>query len=1811
MVWEEEGYIYYTNKPPDGNWSTPTAISGCPQNSYDPALTVDTNNALHLVWWSSDLIGLYGVLYAFKPNGSTWSSPERIAPDSSEIEGTDVAVDSSGTVHAVWSYPLSDSHYVWHASKPPGGTWSSPANLSSNFSYSTDPSIAVDSADTVHVVWKGTSYGDYEILYACKPDGGSWTSPFNVSDDSAASYEPSLAVDDADALHVVWRDSTWSVLYKTRPGGGEWQATELVGSNMLGLYRAPVIAVEGDGKHVAWQSPRGEIFFAYKLGGAAWSVAENVSNSLGSSGAPDLVVDDTGMLHLVWEDDTLGSREILYSSGTPGVAPPPNPPSDLVATAISSTAITLSWHDNSGDESDFHIERSPDGTSGWLQIATSGSNATSYQDDGLTCNETYYYRVRAHRHGDAQYSAYSNTASATTQTCSLPAPSGLSAISVSSGTIDLTWQDNSMGESDFHVERSPNGVSGWIEIATVGADVTTYQNTGLACDTTYYYRVRAHRHSDGQYSDYSNIANASTQTCPVLDLSASSKEADRSLVIPGGSLLYTITLTNTGNAVASGARLTDTLPAQVTWANNLSASNGSWGYSPASRAITWTGTVSVGVPVAVTFQVTVSNSLPVGTIVTNTVAIHDGVGTVITRSAWVMVYQDDIQGPVIGIPSYLSSVPNNEPVTVTVQVSDQTTGGHGVLSATLRYGYVAPYTQSIITGSGPGGNGDGVWTFVIPAQGDVREGQTLRFSLEACDGDNSPACSANDDGGGYFAIVVADDDMAAPTFTNPAPITATDSMPIILQVDVADPSGIYDTSSSTASVYLEWDTDGELDGDVAGRLGMGLSSGDTYQADAAIGPFPAGTAVVWRAWAEDDDNSRSGAWSPAYTLDIHDDDAQGPAIGAPSYASSVPSDEPVTVTVQVSDQATGGHGVLSATLRYGYTAPYNQSSVPGGGPGGDGDGLWIFVISAQGDVYEGQTLRFFLDASDNDDSPACSVNNNGGNYFAVAIGDDDTQGPVIGAPAYSSPTLSNASITVTVGIFDQATGTYGVLSATLSSGYAAPYNQHNVSGSGPGGNGDGTWTFVIPAQGDAHEGQTLRFSLEACDGDNSPACSVNDGGGSHFAVAIADDDAAPPLFTNNTPTMAADSESVFLQVEITDSSGVYDDDSSTASVYLEWDTDGELDDDVAGSLDMDLFSGDTYRADMAIGPFPAGTVVVWRVWAEDDDNSRSGAWSPVYTVDIRDDDTQGPVIGVPSYAGSAPSDEPVTVTVQVSDQATGGHGVLSATLRYGYAAPDNQSSISGGGPGGNGDGTWTFVIPAQDDAHEGQMLRFFLDACDNDNSPVGSVNDNGGNYFEVMIGDQDVTPPAFSNQAPITATDDMTILLQVDITDPSGVYDTSSSTAPVYLEWDTDGKLEDDVAGVLGMDPVSGATYRAGEAIGPFGAGTTVVWHVWAQDNDNSRSEAWSPIYTLDVQDDDAQGPAIGVPSYASSVPSNEPLTITVAVSDHIAGDHGVFSTTLRYGYTAPYDQRSLSGSGPGGNGDGVWTFVLPAQGDAREGQALCFSLEACDGDNSPACSSGDNGGDYFAVTVTDDDTAPPAFSNPMPPTAVEEVSIVLGVEIADPSGVYDTSSSTASVYLEWDSDGALDGDVAGSLGMDLVSTAYQADTAIGPFPAGAAVVWRVWAEDNDNSHSGAWSPVYTLEVLDDDIQGPAIGVPSCASSVPSNEPLTVTVAVSDHIAGDHGVFSTTLRYGYTAPYDQHSLSRSDPGGNGDGVWTFVLPAQGDASEGQTLRFSLEACDGDNSPACSVNDDGSEYYGVQITTPSHWLYLPLVLNGFR
>ena len=87
------------------------------------------------------------------------------------------------------------------------------------------------------------------------------------------------------------------------------------------------------------------------------------------------------------------------------------------------------------------------------------------------------------------------------------APSFLTAVAGGEGEIDLQWQDNSLDEDGFRIERRTSSPA-FTVIATVDAGATTYLDQGLPPATTFTYRVSAYRGPSG--SAYSNEASATT-----------------------------------------------------------------------------------------------------------------------------------------------------------------------------------------------------------------------------------------------------------------------------------------------------------------------------------------------------------------------------------------------------------------------------------------------------------------------------------------------------------------------------------------------------------------------------------------------------------------------------------------------------------------------------------------------------------------------------------------------------------------------------------------------------------------------------------------------------------------------------------------------------------------------------------------------------------------------------------------------------------------------------------------------------------------------------------------------------------------------------------------------------------------------------------------------------------------------------------------------------------------------------------------------------------------------------------------------------
>jgi hypothetical protein len=166
----------------------------------------------------------------------------------------------------------------------------------------------------------------------------------------------------------------------------------------------------------------------------------------------------------------------------------PCSPFGLNGQVVNPSRIDLSWTDGSFNETGFRIERRDDPGSAFSVLATTGPGVTSFTDTSVSVSRAYVYRVFALTASDTSPS--SNEVRVFIPSAPPSPPSNLSGGAVSATQVDLAWNRGSSDEEGFRIERSDNG-SVFVEIASVGAGVTSYSDTSVLPNTTYNYQVFA------------------------------------------------------------------------------------------------------------------------------------------------------------------------------------------------------------------------------------------------------------------------------------------------------------------------------------------------------------------------------------------------------------------------------------------------------------------------------------------------------------------------------------------------------------------------------------------------------------------------------------------------------------------------------------------------------------------------------------------------------------------------------------------------------------------------------------------------------------------------------------------------------------------------------------------------------------------------------------------------------------------------------------------------------------------------------------------------------------------------------------------------------------------------------------------------------------------------------------------------------------------------------------------------------------------------------------------------------------------------
>jgi hypothetical protein len=157
-------------------------------------------------------------------------------------------------------------------------------------------------------------------------------------------------------------------------------------------------------------------------------------------------------------------------------------PQDLALTVVPS-GLSLTF---SASIATMLLLRSTNGGAIWENYAWINPGTTQYTDSNVTPNTEHHYRM-------ALPSQFSNVVSGTTADATLNTPTNPAVGTPTPNSLTITWGDanTSPNESGTEVYRATAAGGPFTLVHTAAANATSYVDTGLAANTTYFYKVRA------------------------------------------------------------------------------------------------------------------------------------------------------------------------------------------------------------------------------------------------------------------------------------------------------------------------------------------------------------------------------------------------------------------------------------------------------------------------------------------------------------------------------------------------------------------------------------------------------------------------------------------------------------------------------------------------------------------------------------------------------------------------------------------------------------------------------------------------------------------------------------------------------------------------------------------------------------------------------------------------------------------------------------------------------------------------------------------------------------------------------------------------------------------------------------------------------------------------------------------------------------------------------------------------------------------------------------------------------------------------
>jgi hypothetical protein len=297
------------------SWSAPVDLSVAGQEGGSPQVTVDSTGLATAVWWGNN--GDNRIIQSStSQSGGSWSTPVNISALGGDGAQPQLAVDSTGLVTAIWSRSNGGTYIIQSSTRPRGGTWSAPVDLSTTGSNAWNPQVTVDSTGLATAVWDRFVSTHQRIQVSTRPRGGTWSAPVDLSPAGQNAGDGQVVVDSDGLVTAIWTRNN-VIQASNLPRGGTWSAPVDISSVSPGRTAShPQLTVDSGGRAIAiWKGTNGSfnrvVQSSSSLSGGAWSNPSDVS--INNPFFPQVTVDSNGLATVAWSFDD-GDIHIIQSS---------------------------------------------------------------------------------------------------------------------------------------------------------------------------------------------------------------------------------------------------------------------------------------------------------------------------------------------------------------------------------------------------------------------------------------------------------------------------------------------------------------------------------------------------------------------------------------------------------------------------------------------------------------------------------------------------------------------------------------------------------------------------------------------------------------------------------------------------------------------------------------------------------------------------------------------------------------------------------------------------------------------------------------------------------------------------------------------------------------------------------------------------------------------------------------------------------------------------------------------------------------------------------------------------------------------------------------------------------------------------------------------------------------------------------------------------------------------------------------------------------------------------------------------------------